>query len=100
MTMAKASGKPTADSASSGIEELAERLKFSFATGNIWLGEERMILLHRAAFGSFRKELVDTLGMERARGVLTRMGFASGGRDAELIRKLYPLPSTPAPRAG
>ena len=55
--MAKASGQPTADSAS-GIEELAEKLKFSFATGNIWLGEERMILLHRAALGSFRKELV------------------------------------------
>jgi DNA-binding NtrC family response regulator len=49
-----------------------------------------MILLHKAAFGSFRKELVDTLGMERARGVLTRMGYAAGGRDAELVRKLYP----------
>ncbi len=73
-----------------GIEELAGRLHFSFPTGHIWLGEERMILLHRAAFGSFRKELVDTLGMERARGVLTRMGFAAGGRDAELVRKLYP----------
>lgn len=73
-----------------GIEELAGRLQFSFPTGHIWLGEERMILLHRAAFGSFRKELVDTLGMDRARGVLTRMGFAAGGRDAELVRKLYP----------
>jgi DNA-binding NtrC family response regulator len=72
------------------IEELAGRLKFSFATGHIWLGEERMILLHKAAFGSFRKELVETLGMDRARGVLTRMGFAAGGRDAELVRKLYP----------
>lgn len=30
-----------------GIEELAGRLKFSFPTGHIWLGEERMILLHR-----------------------------------------------------
>ena len=72
------------------IEELAGRLKFSFATGHIWLGEERMILLHKAAFGSFRKELVETLGMDRARGVLTRMGYAAGARDAELVRKLYP----------
>lgn len=73
-----------------GIEELASRLKFSFPTGHIWLGEERMILLHKAAFGSFRKELINTLGMERARGVLTRMGYAAGLRDAELVRKLYP----------
>ncbi len=73
-----------------GIEELAGRLRFSFATGHIWLGEERMILMHKAAFGSFRKELVDTLGMERARGVLTRMGYAAGTRDAELVRTLYP----------
>jgi transcriptional regulator with GAF, ATPase, and Fis domain len=73
-----------------GIEELSGRLKFSFATGHIWLGEERMILLHKAAFGSLRKELIDTLGMERARGVLTRMGYAAGARDAELVRKLYP----------
>ncbi|HMV54445.1 MAG TPA: sigma 54-interacting transcriptional regulator [Rhodocyclaceae bacterium] len=72
------------------MDNLAARLKFSFPTGHIWLGEERMILLHRAAFGSFRKELVSTLGMERARGVLTRMGFAAGGRDAELVRSLYP----------
>jgi DNA-binding NtrC family response regulator len=91
--LGKPAAKPPRDTAAAGIEELAEKLKFSFATGNIWLGEERMILLHRAAFGSFRKELVDTLGMERARGVLTRMGFASGGRDAELIRKLYPYSS-------
>ncbi|MBI2313818.1 MAG: sigma 54-interacting transcriptional regulator [Betaproteobacteria bacterium] len=73
-----------------GIRELASRLHFSFDTGHIWLGEGRMILLHGAAISSLRKELVDSLGLERARGVLTRMGYASGVRDAELARKLYP----------
>jgi DNA-binding NtrC family response regulator len=73
-----------------GIEELASRVQFSFPTGQVWLGEERMILLHRTAFGSFRKELVNTLGMDRTRGVFTRMGYAAGLRDAELVRKLYP----------
>jgi hypothetical protein len=33
-----------------------------------------------------RKGLIDSLGMERARGLLTRMGYASGLRDAELAR--------------
>jgi transcriptional regulator with GAF, ATPase, and Fis domain len=72
------------------LDELASRLRFSFDNGQIWLGETRMILLHSAAMASLRKELVDSLGTERARGVLTRTGYASGARDAELARKLYP----------
>ncbi len=77
-------------SGSPDLGELASRLRFSFDDGHIWLGETRMILLHGAAMGSLRKELIDSLGAERARGVLTRMGYASGARDAELARKLYP----------
>ncbi|MBI4987691.1 MAG: sigma 54-interacting transcriptional regulator [Rhodocyclales bacterium] len=72
------------------LDELASRLRFSYDNGRIWLGETRMILLHSAAMASLRKELVDSLGAERARGVLTRTGYASGARDAELARKLCP----------
>ncbi len=85
-----ASIKPGRDAGPADIEDLAGRLKFSFSTGHIWLGEERMILIHKAAFSSLRKELVDSLGVERARGLLTRMGYAAGLRDADLVRKLYP----------
>ena len=73
-----------------GIEDLAARLRFEFSEGNIWLGEERMVLLHMKALGSLRKELADSLGSDRARGLLTRMGYAAGMCDAELVRKLYP----------
>lgn len=73
-----------------GIEELASRLRFEFTEGNIWLGEERMVLLHMRAFGSLRKELADTLGIDRARGLMMRMGYAAGICDAELVRKLCP----------
>ncbi len=73
-----------------GLDELASRLRFSYDHGRIWLGETRMILLHSAAMASLRKELIDSLGTERARGVLTRTGYASGARDAELARRLYP----------
>ena len=45
-----------------------------------------MLLVHADAQASLRKELIDTLGLERARGLLTRMGYASGVRDAELAR--------------
>jgi len=66
--------------------ELRSRLHFSSETGHIWLHEHRMLLVHADAQASLRKELIDTLGMERARGLLTRMGYASGVRDAELAR--------------
>ena len=48
------------------LDELASRLRFSYDNGRIWLGETRMILLHSAAMASLRKELVDSLGAERA----------------------------------
>ncbi len=64
------------------------RLRFDVESGHIWLDEHRMLLLHTRALGAFRKELLDSLGAERARGLLVRMGFASGQQDAELAKKL------------
>ncbi|SIT46502.1 Transcriptional regulatory protein XylR [Paraburkholderia piptadeniae] len=76
-----------------GLDNLSRRLKFVMQEGHIWLDENRMILLHTAALGALRKELVDTLGLERTRGLFARMGFQSGARDAELARKLRPTAS-------
>ncbi|CAG4883282.1 Phenol regulator MopR [Georgfuchsia toluolica] len=66
--------------------DLRARMHFCAETGQIWLHEHRMLLVHAEAQGTLRKELIDTLGMDRARGILTRMGYASGVRDAELAR--------------
>jgi DNA-binding NtrC family response regulator len=55
-------------------------------TGQIWLHEHRMLLVHAEAQALLRKELIDSLGMDRAQGLLMRMGYASGLRDAELAR--------------
>ena len=73
-----------------GLANLARRLRFAMEEGSIWLDEQRMILIHTGALGALRKELVDTMGMERARGLFMRMGFHSGMRDAELAKKLRP----------
>lgn len=73
-----------------GMANLSLRLKFVMQEGQIWLDENRMILLHTATLGALRKELVDTLGMERTRGLFARMGFQSGARDAQLAHKLRP----------
>ncbi len=69
-----------------GLGDLRSQVHFCAETGHIWLHEHRMLLVHADAQASLRKELVDTLGLERAKGLLTRMGYASGVRDAELAR--------------
>ena len=33
-----------------------------------------------------RKELINTLGIERTRGISTRIGYAAGLRDAEIVK--------------
>jgi DNA-binding NtrC family response regulator/predicted hydrocarbon binding protein len=72
------------------IEALAEQLTFSPGSGEIRLDQQRMLLLHSAAIASLQRELIDTLGGEKARGLLTRMGYQSGARDADMVRRLYP----------
>ncbi|HLT25970.1 MAG TPA: sigma 54-interacting transcriptional regulator [Zeimonas sp.] len=67
-------------------DDLRAQVQFCSETGQIWLREHRMLLVHAEAQALLRKELIDTLGMPRARGLLMRMGYASGARDAELAR--------------
>lgn len=67
--------------------DLHKLLRFAAEDGLIWLGEHRMLLLHAGALSELRKELINSLGQEQARRILTRMGFASGVRDAELARR-------------
>jgi two-component system, NtrC family, response regulator HydG len=58
--------------------------------GQIHLENERMVLLHTQALGALRGELIQTLGTHRTRGLLMRMGFEGGRRDAEMARRLVP----------
>jgi DNA-binding NtrC family response regulator len=66
------------------VGELLSLLRFSAGSGHIWLDEQRMLLMHARALAELRKELLNSLGIERARGLLVRMGFASGLRDGEM----------------
>ena len=67
-------------------EDLRTRLRFCPDTGQIWLHEHRMLLIHAEAQATIRRELIDTLGLDRARGLLMRMGYEAGSRDAEFAR--------------
>ena len=72
------------------LADLTESLFFSPGDGRIWLNDQRMLLLHSSAVGHLRRELIDTLGLDRARGLLTRAGYVAGARDAQIVRERWP----------
>ncbi|MEB4590880.1 sigma 54-interacting transcriptional regulator [Candidatus Thiothrix sp. Deng01] len=69
-------------------QDLKTMIRFEEDSGNIWLGQQRMILLHASAFGSMRSELIESFGEDYARGILMRMGYAAAQSDAQLARQL------------
>ena len=71
--------------------DLRELLSFSPGGGRIRFGGQRVLLLDAVALGLLRKELIDTLGLTAARGILTRFGYAHGWRTAETLRTGVPL---------
>jgi PAS domain S-box-containing protein len=63
------------------------------SSGRISLGDGRHILLDANAIGGMRRELIDGLGWDVARGILERVGLQSGRNDARQIKSRYPWPS-------
>ncbi|MCG7200597.1 sigma 54-interacting transcriptional regulator [Marinobacter pelagius] len=72
------------------FRDLTEQIRFQSTEGKIWFGEQRMLLMHLNAMAAFRREMVNSMGVERAKGFFLRLGYQSGVRDAELARKLRP----------
>src|SRR5262245_60209558 len=72
-----------------GELKLLELLKADEETGVIRFKHRRMLIFDANALGLLRKELVETLGLERARRILTRFGYASGYRDALTSKELF-----------
>lgn len=66
------------------MQDLVDRLYFNPKEGLIWLGDKRMMLMHVEAFGALRQELLESNGVEFTRGLLTRVGYLTGQRDADL----------------
>ena len=66
------------------VRDLMDALRFLPEEGQVWLGEQRMLLVSLQASAFFRNELIATLGVERARGLFIRLGYFSGLQDAGL----------------
>ncbi len=71
-------------------DDLRRLLRFEPDSGAIWLGDRRMVLMHTSALAALREDLVNSIGTEHARRILTRLGYASGLCDAEYAKKTRP----------
>jgi len=72
------------------LDDIKKHIHLNDETGQIWLDDQRMLLLHSASFSALRDELLASLGEFRAKGLMWRMGYASGVADAHLARKIRP----------
>lgn len=72
------------------LKDLTDRIRFLGGEGKIWLDEQRMLLMQVSAMACCRRELIEMIGEERAKGFFLRLGYQSGLKDAELARKLRP----------
>lgn len=70
------------------FSDVLKRLHFNPDEALIWLEDRRMVLMHAESIGALRQELIESLGVEAARGLLTRFGYSAGCRDAELALKM------------
>tara|TARA_R110002167_G_scaffold356437_1_gene571231 strand:- start:14425 stop:16197 length:1773 start_codon:yes stop_codon:yes gene_type:complete len=80
--------EPRTSGNSSAFAEMKKRLHFNPAEAMIWLDDRRMVLMQVEALGLLRQELIESIGREAARGLLTRFGYSSGCRDAEVAVKI------------
>jgi signal transduction histidine kinase len=66
-------------------------LEFRPAEGRICArgGEQRLLIVSAEAMGALRTELVRTLGLDAARGVLARYGYECGRADAMSLSERY-----------
>ncbi len=70
--------------------DLAALLRFDQEQGQIWLKDYRMVLMSACALGALRRELIETLGWERARGAMKRFGHAAGLADGHALAERFP----------
>jgi two-component system response regulator HydG len=64
---------------------LAGHLHFSPDDGHIQLFDQRMLLMHASSFAELRREMVSSLGSNKAKELLIRLGYQQGFEDGERI---------------
>jgi len=76
----------------------AEDLKLNelidFGAGNIGLHGRRLVLHSMDAFAHFRKDLMEMVGEDQTRRILTRFGYFSGNADAAAMTRIFEWDNT------
>ncbi len=75
------------------LDHVAPNLTFAIDEGKVWLNEQRITLFSQAALGKFRREVFDTIGLERAKAFFLRLGFQLGRLDGEVARNSVEIES-------
>jgi DNA-binding NtrC family response regulator len=73
--------------------DLRELLEFDPKGGIIRFAGDRALILDAVALGLLRRTLIETVGDDAARGILTRFGYAHGQRTAITMKKAFPWDS-------
>lgn len=73
-----------------GESTMLESFHVDMENGVVWLGDRRVLVLQASWLLDLRSSLVDAIGYEGARALLTRLGYLAGVRDAQLSMKLHP----------
>ena len=66
------------------IDELVE-----FSQGHLSLHGRRLVLHDLHAFAQFRKDIIDMVGLDQARRILTRFGYFMGQADAAAMKRIF-----------
>lgn len=78
------------DSQTNQIQDLLNHIDFDVKNGQIWFGEQRMLLNHANALATMREDLIATLGFEATEGFFFRYGYSAGLNDADIAKKIRP----------
>lgn len=72
------------------MQEVTGLMRFAPGGGRAWMQGNRAALISASALTSLRQALVEGVGIERARQMMTRIGHAEGIKDAKRFRSLRP----------
>jgi two-component system, NtrC family, response regulator HydG len=67
----------------------------TFEEGAIRLQGRRLVLHSIDAFAQSRRDMLDMLGLQQTRRILTRFGYFSGQADAAAVKRIYPSITLP-----
>ncbi|MFM2372511.1 MAG: hypothetical protein RIS85_2233 [Pseudomonadota bacterium] len=70
------------------LADLRDSFVFNPDEADIRLGNRRMLLVDDLGMGLLRRELIEALGYDRARGVMSRIGYGIGVIDAQFAMTL------------